>query len=129
MGNEVKLHAARQQRDAGDPASAELGKSMADKAKEAQFFVRIKYLDRQIYLKKEQFGLAVWDKVEEQQWFHEALLNETKDKSGLGVITGTVEGLTKGIKGTVGKTIGVVSSDEREIATCVNKAKEDVKSM
>mmetsp|Transcript_15628 Transcript_15628/g.29637 ORF Transcript_15628/g.29637 Transcript_15628/m.29637 type:complete len:238 (-) Transcript_15628:154-867(-) len=127
--NEVELVGARQYRDVGTPASAGVGKNVAEKAKEAQLFVQIKYLDRQMLIQKEQFGLAVWDMVSEQQWIHEALVDETKNKSGLGIITGTVEGLTKGIRGTVVKTLGAVSSDEREVAACVNKTKEDVKSM
>lgn len=126
--NEVELLGARQYRDVG-AASAEMGRNVTDKAKEAQLFVKAKYLDRQMLLQKEQFGLAIWDMVEQQQWIHEALADETKNKSGIGVITGTVGGLKKGIKGTVAKTLGAVSSDEREIAACVNKAKEDVKSM
>eukprot|EP00584_Thalassiosira_punctigera_P010215 CAMPEP_0172546856 /NCGR_PEP_ID=MMETSP1067-20121228/16528_1 /TAXON_ID=265564 ORGANISM="Thalassiosira punctigera, Strain Tpunct2005C2" /NCGR_SAMPLE_ID=MMETSP1067 /ASSEMBLY_ACC=CAM_ASM_000444 /LENGTH=239 /DNA_ID=CAMNT_0013333845 /DNA_START=95 /DNA_END=814 /DNA_ORIENTATION=- len=127
--NEIELQGARQYRDVGTPASVGLGKNVADKAKEAQLFVQIKYLDREMLIRKENFGLAIWDAVSEQQWIHEALADETKDKHGLGVIAGTVGGLTKGIKGTVAKTLGAFSSDEREIAACVNKAKEEVKSM
>mmetsp|Transcript_25561 Transcript_25561/g.61464 ORF Transcript_25561/g.61464 Transcript_25561/m.61464 type:complete len:236 (+) Transcript_25561:106-813(+) len=124
--NDKELHGAMKARDG---ASVGVGKQVTDRATEAQHIVKIKYLNREILIKKEKFGLAVWDMVSEQQWMHEALINETKDKSGLGVVTGTVEGLARGIKGTAMKTLGAVSSDEREVSAVVNKAKENVRSM
>ena len=89
--------------------------------------MKVAYLDREMFLLKEKFGLEVWESVSRVQWLHDAVASETKNKSGLGIVTGAVGGLAKGVKGTVTKTLGKVSGDERVIEVCVNKAKGDVK--
>lgn len=127
--DQIELQEAKKIRDAHSTTSSGVGQSMKTKAKDAELYVKIKYLKREMLLRKEQFGLEVWDAAAGPSWLHEAVINETKDKSGLGMVTGTVGGLVKGVKGTVTKTLGAMSSDEREIATCVNKAKDDIKKI
>jgi hypothetical protein len=124
MGNELELMEAKRlsAADAGG-----LGKGMSEMAKGAELNVKIAYQDREMLLRKEQFGLEVWDNVSGVQWLHEAVVNETKNKSGLGILTGAVGGLAKGVKGTVTKSLGKVSGDEKAIEACVNKAKQEVK--
>mmetsp|Transcript_100906 Transcript_100906/g.151206 ORF Transcript_100906/g.151206 Transcript_100906/m.151206 type:complete len:232 (-) Transcript_100906:288-983(-) len=124
MANELELMEAKRMNAA---EAGGLGKTMADTAKGAELNVKMAYLDREMLIKKEQFGLEVWDNVSGVQWLHEAVVNETKNKSGLGIVTGAVGGLAKGVKGTVTKTLGKVSGDERAIEGCVNKAKQEVK--
>ena len=127
--DQMELQEAKKIRDARGGRSSGVGQSAKEAAKDAEFYVKIKYIKREMLLRKEQFGLEVWDAATGPSWIREAVVNETKDKSGLGVVTGTVGGLMKGMKGTVTKTLGAMSSDEREIATCVNKAKEDMKKL
>jgi hypothetical protein len=124
IANELELMEVRRMRDA---EGGGMGQRMSDSAKATELNVKAKYLDREMLLRKEKFGLEVWDKVASVQWLHQAVVSETKNKSGLGIVTGAVGGLAKGVKGTVTKTLGKASGDEREIEACVDKAKKDVK--
>ena len=110
----------------GTDASDGMGKRMSDGAKSAELSVKIAYLDREMKLRKEQFGLDVYEAAAGPQWMHQALSDGLKDKKGLDIVTGAVGGLVKGTKGTVTKTLGKVSGDEREIENCVHKAKADI---
>jgi hypothetical protein len=113
-------------------ATNTMSKRITNQATLAQLAVQTTLLEREMKQRKEQFGLEVWDVVSSPRWLHETIPHETtkKNSTGDGGLTGTVSGavngLLKGTKGTIAKTLGKMSSKEREIEECVNKAKEDV---
>lgn len=123
----------REKRDLQQQAArieAQKEKSFSDSAKSVELSARVAYLDREMKIKKEQFGLDAWEAAVDSKWMHETLAEGVHNaKDGLGMITGAVGGLVKGTKGTVTKTLGKLSAEEREIEQCVNKAKADVKKI
>ena len=100
---------------------------MTDSATETKIWAQLKLLNSQIKSKKEKFGLEVWDTLNQPAWLHEAMRSETASKQGLGSkVGGVVDGVVKGTKGTVGKIVGKLSNDEREVEQIVQKAKSDI---
>jgi hypothetical protein len=103
-----------------------MSKRLSDGAKTAECNVKIAYLDREMKIRKEQFGLAVYDAATSNKWMHEAVADGFKGKGSLDAFKGAVGGIVSGTKGTVTKTLGKLSADEREIETCVNKFKGEI---
>lgn len=126
LEDEVEVIEAKRDRD----INGGLGKKIADGAREGQIAVKVALLNRDMKIRKEKFGLEVYDIVSQPQWLHDTLAAETKKAKGIGgAVKGGIGGLAKGVKGTVGKTLGKVSGDERTIEECVQKAKAEIDSM
>ncbi len=127
---EKELIEIRQEKAAlGENAATNtLSKRVSNQATLTQLSVQVTFLEREMKQRKEKFGLEVWDIVSSPQWLHDTISNETKNSTGaMGTVAGAVGGLVKGTKGTIAKTLGKLSSKEREIEECVAKAKEDVR--
>jgi hypothetical protein len=105
---------------------ATIGKWMSRTGTDAKLTVEITMLERQIKQRKEKFGVDIWDIVAQPSSIVENVNIEAKKKSGLGKVTGALTGLTKGVTSSVANGLGKLSSDERTIQVCVEKAREDV---
>jgi hypothetical protein len=106
--------------------NATIGKWMSRTGTDAKLTMEIAMLERQIKQRKEKFGLDIWDVVAQPSSIVENVNMETKNKSGLGKVTGALSGLTKGVTSTVASGLGKFSSDERAVQVCVEKAREDI---
>ena len=89
--------------------------------------MKIALLNRDIRIRKEKFGMDVWDVVCQTTSSNEASVDSEPPKAkGIGSALG---GFARGVQGSVGKTLGKVSADARTIEECLMKAKADVASM
>lgn len=105
-----------------------MGKRVSDTAKEAQLATQMHLLEREMKIRKEKFGLEIWDLVSGCKTQSSEGEND-KRKSGLAAVRGSIRDLGKGVKGTVSKTLGKASNDEQDVEACVNKAKNDIALM
>jgi hypothetical protein len=101
------------------------GKWVSNSGAEAKLQCEIMMLDREIKLRKEQFGLEVWDAVFENLSMTKMLARETK-KGGIKAVTGTIGGIGKSVKSSISSNLGKLSKDEQAIEECLEKAKKDV---
>lgn len=123
LEDEAEIIEAKGDRD----VNGGIGKRLSNGAREGQIAVKISLLNRDIRIRKEKFGLEVWDTVSEPQWSDQAALKSEAPKSK--GIVGAFGGIARGVKGSVGKTLGKVSGDVRTLEECLNKAKADIASM
>jgi len=128
LESEVEIIEAKRDRD----INGGFTKRISDGAREGQIAVKISLLNRDIRLRKEQFGLDVWDTVIHQS--HSQTNNGTttnanpSPQKSKGVF-GALGGMARGLQGNVGKTLGQVSSDMQALEECLNKANAEVASM
>jgi hypothetical protein len=112
----------KRERDTKSNIGTWVSRSSAD----AKLTVEIALLERQIKIRKEKFGLDIWDIVAHPTSLVENITTETKKEAGLGKVTGAMGGLAKGVTSKIAVGLGKLSSDERTIQDIVEKAKEDV---
>lgn len=123
LEDEVEVIEAKRDRD----VNGGIGKKLSDGAREGQIAVKISLLNRDIRIRKEKFGMDVWDVVCQTTSSNEASVDSEPPKAkGIGSALG---GFARGVQGSVGKTLGKVSADARTIEECLMKAKADVASM
>jgi hypothetical protein len=123
LEDEVEVIEAKRDRD----VNGGIGKKLSDGAREGQIAVKISLLNRDIRLRKEKFGLDVWDVVCQTTSSTDAAVEcEPPKAKGIGK---TLGGFARDVQGTLGKTLGKVSVDARTIDECLMKARADVASM
>jgi hypothetical protein len=105
-----KLAAVRERADPKQDTMSKAGAWMSNTSKDAELRVRIKLLDREIYQRKEKFGIDVFDIVVQN-------VNDNEGKSG--------NALTAGI-GKIGQLAGVSNKAEKEIQDCIQMAARQV---
>lgn len=104
-----------------------IGAWVSDSGTQGQLNVQITMLDRTMKQRKEQFGIEIWDIIAQPSGLTDNVNSEMKKKKGgLGAVTGVIGGLGKGVKSTVENGLGKLSSDERAVQQCIEKAKEDI---
>mmetsp|Transcript_11055 Transcript_11055/g.18341 ORF Transcript_11055/g.18341 Transcript_11055/m.18341 type:complete len:230 (-) Transcript_11055:108-797(-) len=104
-----------------------VGSFFSNTSTDATLKVQITMLERNIKLRKEEFGLDVWQYVSKDNSITGSMVAETTKKtSGLGKVTGAIGGLAKGVTSGVTSGLGKLSKDERDVQECLEKAKEDV---
>lgn len=108
---------------------ANIGTWVSRSGTDAKLSVEIAFLERQIKIRKEKFGLDIWDTIAQPTSLVENITTETKKEAGLGKVKGAVGGLAKGVTSKISSGLGMLSADERTIQDMVEKAKEDVTSM
>lgn len=101
------------------------GKWVSNSGAQAKLQYEIMMLDREIKLRKEQFGLEVWDTVFEHVSMTKMVARESK-KGGIKAVTGTLGGIGKSVKSSISSNLGKLSKDEQAIEECLEKAKKDV---
>ena len=104
-----------------DP-SRKIGKKITDTAKESKLYVQVKQAQRQMRLRKEEFGLEIWDIVAGIA----TVDAEKPKKDGWKLVKNSIG---KGIKGTVAKAVAKVDKDEMDVKACVQRAKRDIKTI
>ena len=109
--------------------NANIGTWVSRSSTEAKLTVEIALLERQIKIRKEKFGLDIWDIVAQPTSLVENITTEAKKEAGLGKVTGAVGGLAKGVTSKISAGLGKLSGDERTIQDIVDKAKEEVTFM
>lgn len=109
-----KLAATRERANPNQGTFSKAGAWMSNTGKDAELRVRIKLLEREIYQRKEKFGVDVYDIVVE---------NVTDNDSDKRTRTGNV--LTTGI-GKIGQLTGVTNKTEKEIHDCIQMAARQV---
>ena len=101
----------------------------------------VKFPPLLIQRRKEEFGITIWPIIcEETLWIHETLekdlLLKNKDHANANNDNTTIvsnfmnvaiKAIEKGTKSTLKKVVGKLSSEEREVEACVDKAKSDIK--
>jgi hypothetical protein len=124
LEDEAEIIEAKGDRD----VNGGIGKRLSNGAREGQIAVKISLLNRDIRIRKEKFGLEVWDTVSESQWSNPAAALKSEAPKLKGIV-GAFGGIARGVQGSVGKTLGKVSGDARTVEECLNKAKADIASM
>mmetsp|Transcript_19005 Transcript_19005/g.28680 ORF Transcript_19005/g.28680 Transcript_19005/m.28680 type:complete len:232 (+) Transcript_19005:125-820(+) len=105
--------------------NATIGTFMKNTGSDANLKIRIAKLERDMKLRKEKFGMDVWNLVATES--APTTKEDNKNKgSGLGAVTGAIGGLGKGVVGGVTSTLGKLSKQETLMQDCVKKAKDDV---
>lgn len=95
------------------------GKWVSDSGVEAKIQVQMRLIDREIYQRKERFGLEVYDDI--------ISASNTSKTSGAGAAdTKEKTGLFGGVKAGISNRLSKLSSDETAIEECIDKAKKDV---
>ena len=107
----------------------------------------VKFPPLLIQRRKEEFGITIWPIIcEETLWIHETLekdlLLKNKDPANANAnananndnttivsnfMNVAIKAIEKGTKSTLKKVVGKLSSEEREVEACVDKAKSDIK--
>ena len=111
----------------------------------------VKFPPLLIQRRKEEFGITIWPIIcEETLWIHETLekdlLLKNKDAANANAnannhananndnttivsnfMNVAIKAIEKGTKSTLKKVVGKLSSEEREVEACVDKAKSDIK--
>lgn len=105
-----KLAATRERADPKQDTLRKAGAWMSNTSKDAELRVRIKLLEREIYQRKEKFGVDVYDIVVEN-------VNDNKSKTGNVLSTGI---------GRIGQLAGVTNKAEKEIQECIQMAARQV---
>lgn len=103
-----------------------IGTWVSNSSAETKLKAQMALLERDIKIRKEKFGVDIWELVSENSSMAETISKETKNKGALGSIGGAIGGFGKGIKGGAASGLGKLSKDERAIQDCVDKAKEDI---
>jgi hypothetical protein len=105
---------------------------VSDAAREAKIHTQSKLLDREIYQRKELFGLQVYDDI-----IVVASAGSAGGAVGAGTTTATnaakaknaptaKKGMFGGVKAGISNRLSKLSSDETAIEECIDKAKKDV---
>ena len=109
----------------------------------------VKFPPLLIQRRKEEFGITIWPIIcEETLWIHETLekdlslknkdaanananasANANNDNTTIvsNFMNVAIKAIEKGTKSTLKKVVGKLSSEEREVEACVDKAKSDIK--
>ena len=106
-----------------------IGTWVSRSSADAKLTVEIAMLERNIKIRKEKFGLDIWDIIAQPTSVIENISADTKKETGLGKVKGAVGGLTKGVTSTFSAGLGKLSGDERAIQALVEKAKDDITLM
>jgi hypothetical protein len=107
---------------------------VSDTGKEAKMRVQMKLLDREMHQRQELFGLQVYDDI------IVANAGTSSSSGGTGGTTGTTgttattagtektakKGMFGGVKAGISNRLSKLSSDEKAIEECIDKAKKDV---
>ena len=126
LENQLELLQARQDREKFSSENSWTRK-ITDGATETKIWAQLKLIEGSMKSKKEQFGLEVWDTLAQPAWLHDTLKQESAGKKSIGAaMGGVVDGVVKGTKGTVGKVVGRLSTEERQVEEVVKKAKSDI---
>ena len=107
-----KLAATRERAKPNQGTFSKAGEWMSNTGKDTELRVRIKLLEREIYQRKERFGVDVYDIVVEN--VHDSTSNH---KSG--------NVITSGI-GRIGQLTGVTNKAEKEIHDCIQMTSRQV---
>lgn len=103
-----------------------IGKWVSNTSTEGSLNVRMKLLERKIKIRKEDFGVQIWDAVSSgvvvKNSSSDVDNNKKKKKGGLGKVRGAIGGVVNVATNSLGK----LSADNRAIEQCLEKAKEDV---
>lgn len=95
------------------------GKWFSDSGVEAKMQVQMKLINREIHQRKEQFGLQVY----------EIVIASSSSGSSTDATTAAAaapKGGIRGIKAGISNRLSKMSSDEKEIQECIDKAKKDM---
>jgi hypothetical protein len=106
-----RLTATRERANPNQDTLAKAGSWMSNTSKDAELRVRNKLLEREIYQRKEKFGVDVYEIVVEN------VSENNKTKSG-NVITAGI--------GKIGQLTGVTNKAEKEIQDCIQMAARQV---
>jgi hypothetical protein len=100
---------------------------VSDSGVEAKIQVQMKLLDREIHQRKELFGLQVYDLIILAQM---AQSNSTTGAGCGGAAAGRAKtakrGMFGGVKANISNRLSKLSSDEKAIEECIDRAKKDV---
>uniref|UniRef100_A0A7S1Y555 Uncharacterized protein n=2 Tax=Grammatophora oceanica TaxID=210454 RepID=A0A7S1Y555_9STRA len=121
---EVKREKTKPAYTAADKAKG-VGTWMSNTGSEAKLQYQVTMAKREIKIRKEQFGLEIWDIIAEDLSITTVLQTETK-KGGLKAVTGALGGIGKGVTSGITSGLGKLSKDEQLIKECVDKARKDV---
>ena len=119
---EANRERSRPSRDKQE-ALTKAGNWISETGTEAKLQVLIKKIDRDMKLRKEQFGLDVFEVMHTE----EAAGQSSPGKAGvLGKITGTGKGAATGVKTGIASRLSKMSKSEQDIQDCIERAKKDV---
>jgi hypothetical protein len=107
-----KLAALREKNNPNQGTLLKAGTWVSNTGKDAELRVRIKFLEREIYQRKEKFGVDVFDVVVQN-------IRDANDNQKGGNI------LTSGL-GKIGQLTGVTNKSEKEIHDCIQLAARHV---
>lgn len=107
-----KLAATRERANPNQGTFTKAGAWMSNTGKDAELRVRIKFLEREIYQRKEKFGVDVYDIVVEN-------VQDTSSNKRSGNV------IASGI-GKIGQLTGVTNKAEKEIHDCIQMAVRQV---
>jgi hypothetical protein len=106
-----RLTATRERVNPNDGTFSKAGAWMSNTGKDAELRLRIKFIEREIYQRKEKFGVDVYDIVVEN------VSDGNKNKSGNVLAAGM---------GKIGQLTGVTNKAEKEIHDCIQMTARQV---
>lgn len=108
-------------------ADSGVGSWISNGSQETKLQAELALLKRNAKIRKEEFGVEIWESVSEDKSITATVARETKDKGGaLGKVGGAIGGIGKTVASGVTSGLGKLSDNERAIQACVKQAKDDM---